>query len=313
MLLLGLMTLAGLALLVFCADHLVDQCSELAERYGISPTIIGLTVVAFGTSLPELVFTSGAAYRGSGGLAAGNIVGSNIANTLLILGVAAAFCPLPIQRRVFLRDGTVWGLSTVIFVIFSYANPEFGLFVGTLFICILCGYLWVLYRDGQLDTDPDAGISTDSDGSMRRPAMIVVLSLAGIAFGSELALNGALGLSAAFGVAESFVGLTVIAIGTSLPELATALACVKRRQPDMLVGNIIGSNIFNILACIGIPAAIFGITLPQEMLGADFLILLGVTGLAMILLRTNWKLGNVEGLACLALYCVYLSHMVGTV
>ena len=301
--------LGGLALLVYCADKLVEECVAIAGKLHISPTVIGLTVVAFGTSLPELVFSTGAAVRGSGGLVIGNIVGSNLANTLLILGVAAAVRPIPIERNVLTRDGGFWALSTAIFAVSVFVNTQLGMWAGAALLLTLVVYLYILLRAGAFAGGDESTASEDGGGSPRT-IVIVIASLAGIALGAELAIDSAIDLARLLGISEAVIGLSIIAIGTSLPELATAVVCVRRNQGGMLVGNIIGSNIFNILACIGVPAFFVGIAVPVQMLSLDFPVLIGTSVIALFMLRSNWVFSRVEGGVCLGLYGVYLGRFV---
>ncbi|WP_298257585.1 calcium/sodium antiporter [uncultured Litoreibacter sp.] len=312
MLLFTVLTVLGLGLLVVSADKLIEEGTAIAEQLGMSPLIIGLTVVAFGTSFPELIFTTGASLSGSGGLAIGNIVGSNITNTLLILGIAALIRPLPIEHTMIWRDGAVWAAATIVFVVFLFTQSSLGPLHGSVLLVILAGYLFQLLRQDAVEL-PSAEDANSDDPSDQAPqkrtktALVILLSLIGIALGSEIAIYGATGLANALGVSESVIGLSIIALGTSLPELATVVVCVRRNQSGMLVGNIIGSNIFNILACIGIPALFVGIQTPVEMLSfsVPFLVLISVVALAM--LRTNWTITRLEGAVCLCGYGVYLA------
>ncbi len=314
----AVLTIVGLGLLVFSADKLVDKSVEIAEKFGLSPIVVGLTVIAFGTSFPELVFTTGASLNGSGGLAIGNIIGSNITNSLLILGIAAMIGPLNITKALIWRDGSVWAISTIVFVALIYTQSYLGALSGALLLFTLVGYLYLLVKNDILaeTSDGSDGLETDAEeaGQLQqnehlKTAGIILLALIGIALGSEVSIYGAVGFAEFLGVSEAVIGLSIIALGTSLPELATVLVCMRRNQGGMLVGNIIGSNIFNILACIGVPALFVGIAVPSELLTFSVPLLIAVSAATLLMLRTDWTLSRREGAACLCGYGLYVTAL----
>lgn len=303
----------GLMVLMWSSDRFVDWCRDIAIRLNISPMVVGLTLIAFGTSFPELVVSLKAALIGSGGLAIGNIVGSNIANTLLILGIAAVIQPIMVQRQNFVRDTLVWSGTTLAFVGLAYTG-SFNWIAGVVFLSGLVVYLGVLFRSDQTklevaaieEAEEKVAASPERLDTVKAYALPIVLVFA-IAVGAHLAVDNSIVLARELGVSEAVIGVTFLAIGTSLPELATSIACIRKRDTQMLVGNVIGSNIFNILAVIGATALVTPIIVPPHMLLVDFPVLVAVTIASLLFLRTNWQLSRREGYVCLAGYGTYIA------
>lgn len=299
-----LLLAVGLALLIASSDYLISECETIAARLNISPVIVGLTLVAFGTSFPELVVSLRAAAVGSDGLALGNVVGSNIANTLLIMGVAALFMPIGVSRTLLKRDGLVWLIATGVFIIFVFGGTVHR-YQGILMLLMLAGYLFVLLKSG--DIAPDEADAVNDQKPLWVLGFIVTACFGGIAFGAHLTVGSAIDIARALNVSESVIGVTIIAFGTSLPELATTLACVRKRNTGMLIGNIIGSNIFNILAVVGLTAALLPLNVPAHMLTLDIPALIMVTLVGMIFLRTDWEVSRKEAAICLMGYAGYMT------
>ena len=318
-----LFIVAGLVLLVGGGDLLVRGAVQIASRMGISPLVIGLTLVGFGTSMPELVTSVQAALRGSPGIAYGNIVGSNISNVLLILGLSAIVAPIAISSRALNRDSTVMVSITLLFVAWA-ATTAMGHITGALFVTALVGYVWftiwherqpsltdhgAVYDKGRAAQDLDAAfIPSDS------PALSVIVSLliafAGLALilvGGSLLVSGALDLARAFGVSDTIVGLTVVAVGTSMPELATSLVAAARKQTDVAFGNVIGSNIYNILGIGGATALISPAHVPAEIVRFDNLVMLTVSILVVGFAITGRRISRREGGLLLACFVGYVT------
>ncbi len=306
-----LLTCVGLALLIYSADTLVETSEAIAKHFGISPMILGLTVVAFGTSLPELVVSLQSAILDREGLAIGNVVGSNIANTLLVLGVAAVLRPIQLKKSVLQRDGTVWILSSLLFLVACWIGMiprAMGVFMV---ICLLV-YVWTSFKSEHSDDEDNAGGDDEEDTTEfgAKSALMIVACLIGVAAGSHLTVEHAVNLATLIGIHESIIGITLIAVGTSLPELTTTIACVRRGQTDMLVGNIIGSNIFNILAVLGVTSAFIPLTIPERMIGVDLLAFTTATLIGFLFLLTDLKVTRKEGAVSIAMYCSYISFLV---
>ena len=304
----------GLVLLVVGGEALVRGAVALASRLGVSPLLIGLTVVGFGTSTPELVTSLQAAFAGSPGIAVGNVVGSNIANILLILGVGALLMPLAVARGAFLRDGTVLVASTLaalaIVLTGTLSRPA-----GLVLLLGLVGYLVWAYRSERLA----APGSAKGDGVVETPAtpetplpLALLYAVGGIAVtvvGARLLVGGATDLAARFGVSEAVIGLTIVAVGTSLPELVTAVVASVRRQPDVAFGNVVGSNIYNVLGILGVTALVKPVPVPDQIGGFDVWVMVAATVALLAVAITGWRIVRGEGLALLAAYGVYVAWL----
>ncbi len=318
-----LLLAAGLAMLLFGGDLLVRGASALARVLGISELVIGLTVVAFGTSAPELAVNVLAAWEDRGEISFGNIIGSNIANIGLILGISAMIRPLAIQGQVIRRELPMMLLATVATVIMALdlaLRDQAGAFDrsdGLIMLLLFGVFLYYTVAQVLVDRQPDA-INVESseflarvapDGgraSLPRSAFLTVAGLTLLVIGGRVTVDQASALALAFGVPEVIVGLTLVALGTSLPELVTSIFAVCRGQSDLAIGNVIGSNIFNLLFILGTTAALRPIPVPE----GGFFDLNWMTGLSLILvpmvLTTNRRIMRHEGLILLGAYFVFV-------
>ena len=252
-----LFLLVGFALLVAGGEALVRGSVALATRLGMSPLLIGLTLVGFGTSMPELVTSVNAALAGLPGIAVGNVVGSNIANILLILGTAAVISPVIVGRSALRRDGTAMMAATVLAAAVMLSG-ELGRVVGAVLVVALAVYLVVAYRTGGEEEEP-------GDAPTHSVPIALLLAVGGIGvtvLGARLAVDAAVEIATALGVSNTVVGLTVVAVGTSLPELVTSAVAAARRQGDVALGNVLGSNIYNLLGILGVTALVEPIAVP---------------------------------------------------
>jgi cation:H+ antiporter len=306
----------GLLALVAGGETLVRGAVALATRAGLSPMVIGLTLVGFGTSTPELVTSLQAARAGSDGIALGNVVGSNIGNILLILGLAAAFAPVAVDPAAFRRDGAVLIAASVLLTALVAMNGGLDRTAGWIFVGLLAAYLggtlWQETRrptpaahvyEGEAATHPAPG---DSVGLA---AGLVVFGLAATIFGAGWLVDGAIGIASAAGVPEAVIGLTVVAIGTSLPELATTVVAVRKGETDVALGNVVGSNIFNIFGILGITAIVSPLTAPAQIARVDIWVMLAATLLLLVVARTGWRVGRAEGAAMILAYAVYIGAL----
>ena len=275
----------------------------IARRMAIPPLLIGLTVVGFGTSTPELLVSVDAALRGAPDIAIGNIVGSNIANMLLIVGVTCLVWPIAVSGSTLRRDTAVMVIG-VLALVPIFAIGEMGRFAGGLLVTGLASYLiWAYLQPG------DAAVE-DIDTPPLVSALVSVLWVVGglvvLMFGARFLVDGSVSIARGFGVSEAFIGLTIVAIGTSLPELATSVIAAFRRQSEIAIGNIVGSNIFNVLGILGITALIKPIPVADRFLNFDLPIMIMVSFILTILLLTRPVIGRKVGLAGLAGYAVYV-------
>jgi cation:H+ antiporter len=309
-----LQLVAGLALLLVCGDLFVRGAVGVAERLRISPLVIGLTLVGFGTSLPELVASLEAARLGSPGIAVGNVVGSNIANILLILGISALITPIAVAPGTFRLNGPVLvGASLLAVLFFSFG--EIGRWAGFVFVALLLAYTLTAYwseRRGLKD-EAISHLADEIEALPPRHASWAVYlgltagGLLGIVVGAALLVDGAVSLARSLGVSETIIGLTIVAVGTSLPELATSVIAAFKRHGDVALGNVIGSNIFNLLGILGVTALYRPIAVPVEILDFDSWVMLAATALVIVFALTRAKIERWEGAALLAGYGAYLA------
>lgn len=332
-----LLLAGGLLILIVCGDFLVQGASALAARYGLSPLLIALTIVAFGTSAPELLVSVRAALAGAPGIALGNVVGSNVANILLILGIPALVAPIACAGRTVPHNMIVMMAASVLLIALCFAGP-LAFWQGVLLVALLAGYLVYSGWDARknpycAETDSCAGprperpadtfcdtqgISTHDlpHGDIDPPnlsrgviAFKIILGIAGLPLGARLVVDGGIDIAELFGVSDAVIGLSLIAVGTSLPELATSVMAVFRRNDDMVVGNIIGSNIMNILAILGITAIIAPIPIPQDFLSFHLWVMLGAVVLLLPGAMMGRKIGRGTAIVFLAAYGAYLYAM----
>lgn len=316
----GVFFAVGVVALVVGAEALVRGSARLAARTGLSPVVIGLTVVAFGTSAPELAVSLGAAFRDEADLAVGNVVGSNIANVLLVLGLSAAVGGglVVAQRIVRIDVPLVLGLSLLVYL-FSLDN-ELVRWEGVLFVVMLVTYVsWTVIssrRSTRADvrTEYDEALSAEKlrDSSPWADVGFVLVGLVGLVIGSQLLVEAATDIAAALGVSELVIGLTVVAIGTSLPEVATSVLAAARGQRDLAVGNAVGSNLFNILAVLGLTATLSpsSIPIPDSALALDLPVMIAVAIACLPFFANGYSLLRWEGVLFLVYYAAYLLWLV---
>lgn len=317
-----LLLIGGLVLLVVGAESLVRGAASLALRLGISPLVVGLTVVAFGTSTPELAVSVEAALRGTGDLVVGNVVGSNIANIALILGATAILMPIAVNAAVIKREAPVMigvaALLPILALVGHSGGPGGSLerWQGMVFVGVGVAYTVFLYFASKREKDEihaqfAEGVVREepAETSRRRPLIVDILLIVGgvglLVLGSDWFVNGAIASARALGVSDLVIGLTVVAIGTSLPELATSLVAALRRQPDMSVGNVIGSNIANLAFILGLSASVAPVAISQEAMFRDIPFMIAVSLLCIPLMRTGHKISRSEGALLFGLYLAY--------
>lgn len=309
---------AGLAMLAAGGDLLVRGAASAARRLGVSPLLIGLTMVGFGTSTPELVTSLQAAFAGSPGIAVGNVIGSNISNVLLILGLTALLAPLTVDKRAFRRDGMALVLATgacVWAILQGYLTREIGLFAfGALVVYVLIVWMTETRRPDSEGARIEAGAA---EAARAAPSLWLALPMAagGIGvtvFGANLLVSGAIVLAKDLGVSDTLVGLTIVAVGTSLPELVTSLVAAVRKQGDVALGNIIGSNLYNILGILGLTAAIKPIDVPPEIARLDIWVLAAATGAMILFARSRGRVTRGEGATLLLGYAAYIGWLAWT-
>ncbi len=302
--------IAGSVLLWFGAETFVRCSSALALRMGLTPLVVGLTVVAMGTSAPEFGVSLLSAARGLGDVATGNVVGSNIANIGLILGLSALIRPIKTEAQLLKLDlPIVIGASILVALLFQ--DGVLSRIEGSVLVLMLIGYLTFTLRKARLDVD--ISVSGVGEQTRKRPLLVVLgLALVGMSvlmMGSFAFVNGAEDLAILLGVSPAIVGLTVVAVGTSLPEMATSLLAAYRGQGDIAVGNVVGSNLFNLFAILGITAAIT----PVARGAVDMVSFGTMIGLAVLLvpvMRTGFRINRLEGAGLLLIYGIYYYRLI---
>ncbi|HLD67110.1 MAG TPA: calcium/sodium antiporter [Pseudomonas sp.] len=310
--------IAGLVLLVIGAELLVRGAAKLAARFGIPPLIIGLTVVAFGTSAPETAVSVQAALSGSGDLAIGNVLGSNIANVLLILGLTALIAPLIVSRQLIRLDVPIMiGASLAVYALAW--DGSLSRLEGALLFAAVLAYTAFLIRSGRQDQAAENDEFVQEFGpqtASKARAWLIDLALLGAGLGlliggSHLLVEGAVALARALGLSELVIGLTVIAVGTSLPELATSLLAALRGERDIAVGNIVGSNIFNLLCVLGLSALVspLPLSVSPNALAFDFPVMIAVAVACLPIFFAGYRINRWEGLLFLAYYLAYTLYL----
>ena len=302
--------LIGLVLLYYGAEYLVRGGSAIASRSCVSPLVIGLTLVAFGTSAPELFVSTGAALHGLGDICIGNVVGSNICNIALILGLSALISPLAVNAELFKRDLPVMILASVALTAVCLSCGGIGRTVGLLFTIGIVVYTIIGIRSSGGCGD---ATHTSQEGNFPLVGAIAaaVGGLLALVVGAKLILAGAVALEKGLGVPDEFVALTVVAVGTSLPELATSVVAARKGESDIAIGNIVGSNIFNILGILGISALLRPVAV-AGMDWVDFGMMVATAVLLWPLLGARGRLGRTEGAILLAVYGGYLVWLIRT-
>lgn len=300
----------GLVLLIAGAEVLVRGASSLAIWAGITPVVIGLTVVAFGTSAPELAVSLQASLGGRADVAIGNVVGSNIANILLILGIAGLIAPLTVTRQIIRVDVPIM-IAASFLLLWMTANRVISTVEGGVLFAGLLGYLVLQLRLGRSGEAGGEEIAPVRGGWALAVGMVVA-GLALLVLGSRWLVEGAVAIATALGVSQLVIGLTVIAVGTSLPEIATTVMATLRGERDMAVGNVIGSNLFNILSILGISALVApgGIPVAQAAISFDLPVMVAVAVATLPIVVTGQRVGRREGALFLVYYASYILYVV---
>ena len=314
--------IGGLIVLLVGGELLVRGAVALAQRLAVNPLLIGLTVVAVGTSAPELVVSIDASLRNATALAIGNIMGSNVANIVLVLGLPALLRPISCNTRSVGLDNTVMIISTLIFILFCLGN-EIGHWQGIVLVSSLVAYIFWRYWSNRGDIEQNKHYSNEVTGivqnqwSFWRSTIFVLAGLVGLTVGAELLIGGAVDIARVMGISEAIIGLTLVAIGTSLPELVAVTVSVLRGHSDLAIGNVIGSNMFNIMGVIGTTAIIVPLPVPPELLQVDLWIMLVTTLLLTPILIRRMPINAPIGVGFLLIYAgfimaqFYVGHSAG--
>ncbi|MEZ5293210.1 MAG: calcium/sodium antiporter [Vicinamibacterales bacterium] len=321
-----LLLVTGLVLLLLGGELLVRGAVAIAERLGMSPLLIGLTLVGFGTSAPELVTSVQAALADAPGIAVGNVVGSNISNILLILGVSALIAPIRVGSSALARDGVVMVIVCLAFAILGFGWTLDRL-AGLLFVSGLAAYVALAYRQERVPGarhgaafEKAEAYEEVHDGPLRHArtaptraepqpyvaASMAVGGLAIVVIGGHLLVEGAVGIARSRGIPETLIGLTIVAVGTSMPEFVTSVVAAVRRHSDVALGNVLGSSIYNILGIAGVTGLISPTTIPPAIVAFDNLVMVAASVALLLFAATGRRIGRLEGGLLLAGYAAYL-------
>lgn len=306
--------LLGFVGLILGGDWLVRGAVSIASKFNVSPMLIGLTLVGFGTSTPELVTSVQAAMVGSPGIAVGNVVGSNIANILLILGMAALVLPIAVSPDAFKRDGTMLMLATLLCVAVIVMG-SLGRLTGMLFLACLGVYLGMtIYLERRHNSaasvvyDAEAELIEPLPGSIPGACALLLAGLLTTILGAKLLVTAAVAIATSWGVSEATIGLTIVAVGTSMPELVTSVIAARRGQSDVAFGNVVGSNLFNILGILGVTALLKPLQVPSAIAGFDIWMMLLATVLLIVVAISGWRISRREGASLVLGYTGYVAY-----
>lgn len=306
-----LLLIVGLFVLILGGDFLVRGASSIALRAHISPLVVGLTIVAFGTSAPELLISINAALDGSPDMTMGNVVGSNICNLALVLGVTALIGTIPVKADSIKIDWPVtMGSSLLLYFIVKGDRAVIDTWEGIVFIVLLILYTFFIIRKSRKETKALRALQEEFDlpeesNKLWKDILFIVLGCAGLFYGADWFVGGAKSLAEVLGVSERVIGITVLALGTSLPELVTAVVASVKKETDLALGNLMGSNIFNVLSILGITSIIQDIHVSEQIIDEDMVVMLGITLIILPMMLYKRKMGVFSGLILLGIYLVY--------
>ena len=302
--------LIGFTLLVWSADAFTDNGAKIARIFNISPLIIGLLIFGFGTSAPEMLVSGLAAYDGHPELSIGNAFGSNIFNIGLVLAVAAIIHPVIVEKNVLKKEWLFLFLSTLV-IGFLLMDGFLSFVDGSILLILLLLFLYYVFNESKKDNNLENEVSEDinKDQSKGKTWLLLIISLVILVSSARLVVWGGTNLALAFGVSDLIIGLTVVALGTSLPELAVAISSALKKQHQMIIGNIIGSNLFNSLGVLAIPGLILPFQIPSEVMSRDYIYMLIFT-LLILIFSLKLRINRFGGLILLTLLASYLYQLV---
>lgn len=308
--------IVGFVLLIKGADFFVDGASNIAKKFNISPLIIGLTIVAFGTSLPEASVSISASLAGSNQLCLSNVVGSNIFNLLVVVGACVLFKSMAVDDQVLKRDFPITIFATFILWFMSINMFDKNVpgtiktYEGIILFVLFLGYMIYTVIDAKKNVKPLTEEEKEANKKINiiKNLVLLIIGLCGIVFGGNLVVDSAIKIAISFGVSEAFIGLTIVALGTSLPELVTSLVALGKGSTDIAIGNVIGSNLFNILFILGASTALSAVSV-EEGLETDIIFLLLVSVVSYVFGLTDKKITRFEGVAMLLCYFGYIVFM----
>lgn len=299
--------LVGFVFLIKGSDFFVDGASSIASILKVPTLIVGLTIVAMGTSAPEAAVSITSSLTGSNAMAVSNVIGSNLFNMLMVIGIAALLSELLMEKKVLEKDLPFLVGITLLFAIFLFIGWDINNIEGIILILIMVAYIIYLVRDAR--KSKEASEVEKPKFSLPKSILLIVVGLVGIVLGGDLVVDSASAIAIAFGMSETLVGLTIVAIGTSLPELVTSITALKKGENQLVIGNVIGSNIFNILFVLGASSAISAIPIDSSMM-IDVVFMIVVTILCFIFGKTQDKYDKKEGIILIVLFIAYMAFAI---
>ena len=301
----GLFIISGLFLLYQGSEWIVDSASSLAVSFSIKPIIIGLTIVAFATSAPELLVSLTAAYKGSGGVSIGNIIGSNIINIALVIGCTAILKPIEINK-----ESVRFELPFMIFVSALFwimcIDGKLGRIDGIILLFILAFFLLYGILNAKANIVCQSDIKTNSKKSILKDSFFIILGLIGLALGADLTVKGAIGIATEMGLSELFIGMSIVAMGTSLPELTTSLIAIKKGKNEISLGNVVGSNLFNICMVMGIVGVLNPIPIAKKLNYFEFPAMIFISLMLLIFSKIEYKITKKHGYFFISCFVIFL-------
>ncbi|MDG5473633.1 calcium/sodium antiporter [Jeotgalibacillus sp. ET6] len=312
-----LLLLIGFVLLIKGADYFVKGASSIATALRVSPLLVGLTIVAFGTSSPEATVSMVAAFEGNAGVAIGNVIGSNIFNITFVVGLTAFLFPLKVENETIRKEipfTLLAGVALLILVSDVFLQSVSGNFItrsdGLVLLLFFAVFLYYIFEVARRDRKKTAGVPVNAEApSWGKNILFTIAGLAAIIFGGDLVVNGATEIAISLGMSETLVGLTIIAIGTSLPELITSVTAAIKKESEIALGNIVGSNIFNIFFVLGAASVISPLAVDSKIF-VDVFVMLILTIVLLVFSRTNFKIGKVEGSILAVFYILYMIYII---
>lgn len=298
-----------MAVVLWGADRFTDGACALARRLKVSELVIGLTVVALGTSLPEFIVSFMSVLRGSGNMSVGNIVGSNVFNTLVVIGASSIMLGMKVESSLLRRDLPLMFVASVLLIIFAGVNGVLSVWEGLMFLAFFSVYTYIAYRVGLRDRKAAQEVAHSEQMPYYKIVLFILIGMAALVLGGRFLVDNAAAVARRFDISESVIGITILAAGTSLPELMTSIVAARKGSEGLALGNAIGSNIFNIAFVLGICSTVSPIIV-SELTLTDWVMLLGSCLLVWLLAWTSRKLSRWEGVVLVACYLVYLALLI---
>ncbi|MCI6774343.1 MAG: calcium/sodium antiporter [Methanobrevibacter boviskoreani] len=304
-----ILLIIGFVLLIKGADVFVDGASNVAYHYKVSTIVVGLTIVAIGTSAPEAAVSITASLAGSNAISLGNVVGSNIFNILGVIGISALIANLKVDKVLIKRDFPFLIISSIGLLLVAYLFGEISRIIGAIFLILIAIYIYRMVKQANENKENNGDNIVEAKISIPQCILYIVLGLAAVIIGSDLVVDSSSYIASLFGLSQALIGLTIVAIGTSLPELVTSITALKKGDHGIVIGNVLGSSIFNILFILGISSVIVPMPIEPKML-TDILIMTIITILGAIFAISEEEIDRKEGIVLIILFLIYMTFII---